>query len=98
MVKRAESQMVDSAQILQEILKSAADERGEWPLPLPKKNVDSMRMAMDKNGDHINESLLATVYAYLKKASDDKMDGTQFVMGPTFPPWPPRVIQFTHQF
>lgn len=75
MVRSAESQIVDSAEVLQEILKAAANERGEWPLPLPKAQVAAMRTAMDARAAHVNESLLATVYAYLKKASDDKMDG-----------------------
>lgn len=75
MVRSAETQIVDSAEVLQDILKKTANERGEWPLPLPKAQVAAMRAAMDAQAANVNESLLATVYAYLKKASDDKMDG-----------------------
>lgn len=36
-VKRTSLKMTDSATVLQEIVKAAADERGEWHLPLTAK-------------------------------------------------------------
>lgn len=42
MVKRADSQLTDSSQILGEILKSAADETGNWNLPLGKKEIAAL--------------------------------------------------------
>lgn len=39
MVKRTEQQLEDSGKILQNILASAADDKGEWYLPLTKDQV-----------------------------------------------------------
>lgn len=39
MVKKADSQLTDSSKILGEILKTAADETGNWSLPLGQKEV-----------------------------------------------------------
>lgn len=43
MVKRTEGQLNESAELLQEILKAAADERGEWQLPLSAEKQAAMR-------------------------------------------------------
>lgn len=43
MVKTTEGQLNESAELLQEILKAAADERGEWQLPLSAEKQAAMR-------------------------------------------------------
>lgn len=44
-VKRTNMKMTDSASVLQEIVKAAADERGEWHLPLTAQQQAAMKQA-----------------------------------------------------
>lgn len=76
-VQRAESQMQDAGAVLQELLKAAADERGEWQVPLSRKSYQALRGVMEARAADVDESLLATAYSYMKKAADDKMDGAR---------------------
>ena len=69
MVTAAESRMQSGTKVLQEILVAAADERGEWQLPLRKPQVEAMRQAVEARASHINEELLASAYASMRKAS-----------------------------
>lgn len=76
MVKQTAEQLSDSSEILQEILKAAADERtGEWQLPLPPSQLEAMRAVMDKYEDRLDEALISNCYAWMRKASEDKLDG-----------------------
>lgn len=43
LVKKSDSQITDSASVLQKIIAAAADEKGEWHLPLSDDNVASMK-------------------------------------------------------
>ena len=43
LVKKSDSQITDSASILQKIVAASADERGEWHLPLSDESVSAMR-------------------------------------------------------
>lgn len=43
MVKRSDHQLSDSATVLQKILVAAADESGQWQLPLPEEKIEAMR-------------------------------------------------------
>ena len=74
-VKKTDAQLIDSAEVLQEILVAAADERGEWHLPLEPERVASMRAALDARADRIDEALLSNAFAWMRKATDDKHDG-----------------------
>ena len=76
MVRKTNEQLSDSAGVLQEILRAAADERtGEWTLPLTAEKVAAMRQAMDERADKVDEALLSNCFAWMRKSSDDKMDG-----------------------
>jgi flagellar biosynthesis regulator FlaF len=74
MVKQTEQQLNDSAAVLQDILKAAADEKGEWYLPLDPAQVAAVRAALDKHSDRLDEALLSNCFAWMKKCQDDRMD------------------------
>jgi len=74
MVKQTEQQLNDSAAVLQDILKAAADQKGEWYLPLDEAQVASVRAALDKHSDRLDEALLSNCFAWMKKCQDDRMD------------------------
>lgn len=76
MVRKTNEQLTDSAGVLQEILLAAADERtGEWSLPLSPEALAGMRAAMEARADQLDEALLSNCFAWMRKASDDKLDG-----------------------
>ena len=112
-VKKSDSQLTDSGRVLQKILAAAADERGEWQVPLPEQKLDAMRKVqlhprsvssthrcmsctldtlrfeatdacftrvfgwqeLEANASALDESLLANAFAWMRKASNDKLDG-----------------------
>ena len=55
-VKQTNTQLSDSSRALQDILAAAANERGEWDLPLSHAQVAAMRAAMDARPEHLNEA------------------------------------------
>lgn len=74
-VKQTEGQLDQSASTLQSILVSAADERGEWHLPLTQEQSHSMQQALDRHLGSADEALLSTAFSWMRKAADDKQDG-----------------------
>lgn len=74
-VKQTEGQLDQSASTLQNILVSAADERGEWHLPLTQEQSQSMQQALDRHLGTADEALLSTAFSWMRKAADDKQDG-----------------------
>ncbi|KAK9809392.1 hypothetical protein WJX73_001610 [Symbiochloris irregularis] len=74
-VKRTSLKMTDSASVLQEIVRAAADERGEWHLPLTAQQRAAMQQAMEDRSEHLDEALLSNAYAWMRKASDDGLEG-----------------------
>ncbi len=54
-VKRTNADVSDSAKVLQDILAAAANERGEWELPLSQEKTAAMRQALEERSDHLNE-------------------------------------------
>jgi len=48
---------------------------GEWELPLQPDKLEAMRGVMAANAASLDESLLASCYSWLRKASEDKLDG-----------------------
>lgn len=74
MVKQTEQQLNDSAAVLQDILKAAADDKGEWYLPLDPAQVTAVRAALDKHADRLDEAMLSNCFAWMKKCQDDRMD------------------------
>ncbi|CAD7700629.1 unnamed protein product [Ostreobium quekettii] len=74
-VKKADEQITDSAEVLQKILKAAADESGNWHVPLTPKEISALDQALIENAEHIDEALLSNAFAWMRKAKDDSLDG-----------------------
>jgi hypothetical protein len=77
MMTRTEQQLDSSAAALQEILRAAADARGEWELPLAPEQADALRDAVHARADAgaLDEALLSNCFAWMKKAGEDGLDG-----------------------
>ena len=54
-VKRTNADVTDSAKVLQDILAAAANERGEWELPLSQEKTAAMRKALEARSDSLSE-------------------------------------------
>ena len=54
-VKRTNADVSDSAKVLQDILAAAANERGEWELPLSQEKTAAMRKALEARSDSLSE-------------------------------------------
>ena len=54
-VKRTNADVTDAANVLQDILAAAANERGEWEMPLSEENTAAMRQALEARSQHLNE-------------------------------------------
>lgn len=70
-VKASEGQAVESGQVLQTILKAAADDAGEWHMPLKAAQEASFEKAVDDNSASLDEALLSNIFAWMRKCKDD---------------------------
>lgn len=86
-VKQSETSLDNAQTWLIKLLQEAADENGQWHLPLDESEIDKMRQFMKEKlmktaGQETTlpqageeecdmESLLATAYAWMRKAMDD---------------------------
>ena len=52
-----------------------APQTGEWELPLRPDKLDAMRAVMAGSSGGLDEGLLASCYSWMRKASEDKLDG-----------------------
>eukprot|EP01024_Parvocaulis_polyphysoides_P021738 TRINITY_DN20322_c0_g2_i2.p1 TRINITY_DN20322_c0_g2~~TRINITY_DN20322_c0_g2_i2.p1 ORF type:complete len:378 (+),score=52.57 TRINITY_DN20322_c0_g2_i2:130-1134(+) len=75
LVKQTEDQLQKSSAVLQDILKTAADEKGEWLVPLPDEKEAAVKTALKENESKLDEAFLSNAYAYMQKAREDKIDG-----------------------
>lgn len=81
MVQQTDEKLSGSSQILEQILIAGADEdTGEWAVPLPAEKIAAMRDVMKSNYDSLDEALLSSCFAWMKKASDDKLDGMVYIL------------------
>jgi len=81
MVQQTDEKLTGSSQILEQILIAGADEdTGEWDVPLPAEKVAAMRDVMQSNYGSLDEALLSSCFAWMKKASDDKLDGMVYIL------------------
>lgn len=81
MVQRTDEKLTGSSQILEQILIAGADEdTGEWEVPLPAEKIAAMRDVMQSNYGSLDEALLSSCFAWMKKASDDKLDGMVYIL------------------
>lgn len=75
-LKKTNQQLNESGAFLQAILKAAADpSTGEWSLPLSDGQIDAMSVVMKSEPEKMDEALLSNCFAWIKKASDDGLDG-----------------------
>jgi hypothetical protein len=63
-VKQTNAQLSDSSAVLQGILAAAANERGEWDLPLSRAQVAAMRAAMDARPEHLTEACAVAIVVF----------------------------------
>eukprot|EP00899_Mesostigma_viride_P024773 jgi/Mesvir1/5480/Mv15530-RA.1 len=75
LVKEANKSMGASARLLQDIVKQAANERGEFVVPLSAGQVQNMKKMMAANRKSLDEAFLSNVFAYMRKANEDGLDG-----------------------
>lgn len=75
MVKKTEGQLSESAETLQQILVAAAEPNGEWNVPLADDKVEAMRLALEERAGKVDEALLSNAFAWMRKASDENLDG-----------------------
>jgi hypothetical protein len=74
-VKRTEEKMDSSSKLIQDIVSEAAEPNGEFIVPLSAARVAAMRARILKNMDAIDDGMLSTAFSFMKKASDDSLDG-----------------------
>ena len=75
MVKDTEEKMASGGNVMQEILIAAADENGEWTMPLAPAQLTALRAGVAERRDEMDEAALASAYAWIRKAADDGLDG-----------------------
>lgn len=81
MVQRTDEKLSGSSEILEQILIAGADEdTGEWSVPLPAERVAAMKEVMVANYEYVDEALLSSCFAWMKKASEDKLDGMVYIL------------------
>ena len=67
--------MDGAASLVQSIVATAAESNGEFVLPLTAERVTAMRSEIAKQREQIDEGILSTVFAYMKKANEDGLNG-----------------------
>jgi len=77
---RTEEKMDDASELVQTLLSSAAEENGEFDVPLKPERVAFMRAKVKEQRELIDEGILATVFAYMKKANEDQLDGLVLIL------------------
>jgi hypothetical protein len=79
MVEKTESGIQESSKALESIVAVAADpETGEFAVPLSSESVARMRVAI--NDAAVDEQMLNTVYAWIRKSDEDKLDGMVHIL------------------
>lgn len=74
-VAAAESTLDDRAGVLQGVVAAAAEENGEFMVPLERPNVERLTAAMVDVLPECDEGFLQTATAWMKKAGDDGLPG-----------------------
>lgn len=67
--------MSTSGEVLTEVLTAAAEEDGQWELPLRAEKLAAMRDVMIAQAARLDEAFLGSAFAWMRKAKDDKLDG-----------------------
>lgn len=72
LVKQSEQQLQGGSKVLQDILVAAADDKGEWYLPLSDEQVARVLACMDRYEAQLDEAMLSNAFAYIKKCQEDR--------------------------
>ncbi|CAM9399391.1 unnamed protein product [Choristocarpus tenellus] len=81
LVNFAEEKMDDSATILQIIVTSAAEENGEFLVPLSDDRLAALRHSIRIHGDSLDSNFLATAQAWMEKVGREKeMEGMVVIL------------------
>ncbi len=67
--------MSQSSHVLTEVLTAAAEDNGEWELPLSTEKLAAMRQVMEARAESLDEAFLGSAFAWMRKAKGDKLDG-----------------------
>lgn len=62
------------SQVMTNIMTAAADEKGEWYIPLTEEQVQKVRKALDIYEAQLDEALLSTAFAWIRKCTEDRYD------------------------
>jgi len=73
--EQADRQMNADADVVQDLLRTMASEAGEFELPIPAARLDALRTSIRERATSLDEGFVGTVKAYMKKASDDGLEG-----------------------
>mmetsp|Transcript_14568 Transcript_14568/g.44035 ORF Transcript_14568/g.44035 Transcript_14568/m.44035 type:complete len:364 (-) Transcript_14568:1813-2904(-) len=73
-VKASSEKAEESSDVLQTVLKAAADANGEWHVPLPEPQAAAFRKAMEDNADRLDEGALTNAFAFMRKCQEDGID------------------------
>lgn len=74
LVEKVDEQVDQDAKTVQELLAMLALESGEFVLPVPEEQLEKCRGEMQRRGTGLDEGFVATVKAYMQKASEDGME------------------------
>jgi len=74
-ISQLDKQLDTDAQMTQNIMRTVAAENGEFEIPIPIERLTAMRSATREYLPRLDEGYVGTIKAYMKKASDDQMEG-----------------------
>lgn len=74
-VTKTEEKVDTATELLQAILASAAEDDGEFLVPLSDSKKASLRSSVLSNLGSLDESFIATVNAWVRKSQDDGLEG-----------------------
>ncbi|GAQ86510.1 hypothetical protein KFL_002930070 [Klebsormidium nitens] len=72
-VRKTTEKIDDNAGVLEMVLDAAAEQTGEWRVPLSKERINAMRKVMDQRQEYLDETFLASVFAYTRKVEKENM-------------------------
>lgn len=75
LLAQAGSKLDADAEVVQELMRLAANEQGEFTVPVPAANIAKVRAEVQSKLGQIDDGFVGTLEAYMKKASDDGLEG-----------------------
>lgn len=75
LVESTEDKMDVAAKTLQQVLSAAAEDDGEFLVPLSAEKRDALKAAVTDNFSTLDQTFLSTVNSWMKKSQEDKLDG-----------------------